>query len=205
MTAMALDGDVDGVGRSHQRSRADREGADRQPRTVVHAVDLVDLETLDQSVLNHRLGAGTALLGRLEDHGHLAGEVAGFGEIARGAEQHRGMAVMAAGMHQARGLRGIGQPGRLLDRQRIHVGAQAEHLDLAAAGLAALDDADDAGLAQPRRDLVTAEFAQPVGHEGRGPMHLVEQLRVRMDIPPPGLDIGLQIGDAVDDGHGGLS
>ncbi|MGC2774019.1 MAG: hypothetical protein WA418_00110, partial [Bradyrhizobium sp.] len=26
--------------------------------------------------------------------------------------------------------------------------------------------------------------------------------RMRVDIPPPGLDIGLQIGDAVDDGHG---
>ena len=90
-------------------------------------------EPLHQAVLDHRLAAGAALLRRLEDHDRGAGEIAGLGEIARGAEQHRGMAVMAAGMHLAGHGRLVGHVGRLLDRQRVHVGAQPDHLVAGAA------------------------------------------------------------------------
>ncbi len=71
--------------------------------------------------------------------------------------------------------------------------------------LAALDDADDAGAAKTGGNLVAAEFPQPLRHECRGAMHVVQQFGMLMDIPAPGLDIGLQIGDAVDDGHGNFS
>ena len=160
-------------------------------------------EAVHQAVLDHRGGAGAALFRRLEDHDRVAGEIPRLGEIARGAEQHRGMAVMAAGVHLARRLRGVRQIGLLLDRQRVHVGAQPDHLDVAVARrLAALDDADHAGAAETGRDFVAAELPQPVRDEGRGAMHVVQQFGMLMDIPAPGLDIGLQIGDAVDDGHG---
>ena len=169
----------------------------------MHAVDLLDAEAVHQAVLDHRGSAGAALFRRLEDHDRVAGEIPGLGEIARRAQQHRGVAVMAAGVHQARGLGGVRQVGLLLDRQRVHVGAQPDHLDVALAGrLAALDDADHAGAAEAGRDLVAAEFPQPVRHECRGAVHVVEQFGMFMDIAAPGLDIGLQIGDAVDDGHG---
>ncbi len=46
------------------------------------------------------------------------------------------------------------------------------------------------------------EFAQAVSHECCGAVDVVEQFGVFMDIAAPGLNIGLQIGDAVDDGHG---
>ena len=142
----------------------------------MHAVDLLDAEALHQPVLDHRGGAGAALLGRLEDHDGVAGEIPGLGQIARRAQQHRGVAVMAAGVHQARVLGGVRQVGLFLDRQRIHVGAQPDHLEIAlAGGLAALDHADHAGPAKAGRDLVAAEFPQPVGDKGRGPVHVVEQ------------------------------
>jgi len=57
-------------------------------------------------------------------------------------------------------------------------------------------------LAETGGNLVAAEFPQTVRHEGRGAVHLIEQFWMLMDIAAPGLDIGLQIGDAVDDGHG---
>ena len=130
----------------------------------MHAEDLFDLEAVHQAVLDHRCGARAALFGGLEDHHRVAGEIAGLGEIARRAEQHRGMAVMAAGVHQAGVLGGIRQIGRFLDRQRVHVGAQPDHLDVAlAGGLAALDDAHHAGPAEAGDDFVAAEFPQPVG------------------------------------------
>ena len=36
-------------------------------------------------------------------------------------------------------------------------------------------------------------------------MHVIQQFRMLMDIPAPGLNIGLQVGDTVDDGHGNIS
>ena len=202
VAAEALDPDVDGVGRGHDRTGPDGKGADRNPRAVMHAVDLLDAEPVHQPVLDHRGGASTALLGRLEDHDRVAGEIPRLGEIPCGAQKHRGVAVMAAGVHHARRLGGVGQIGRLLDRQCVHVGAKPDHLDLALAGLLALDDADDAGTAKAGRDLVAAELAQPVSHECCGAVDVIEQFGMFMDIAAPGLNIGLQIGDAVDDGHG---
>ena len=172
------------------------------PGTVMHAVDLLDAETVHQPVLDHRGGTRAALFGRLEDHDRVAGEIPGFGEITGRTQQHRGMAVMAAGVHQARRLGGIRQVGFLLDRQRVHVGAQPDHLDVALAGrLLALDDADDAGLAEPGGDLVAAELPQAIRHECCSAVHFIQQFGIFMDIAAPGLNIGLQIGDAVDDGH----
>ena len=99
----------------------------------MHAEHLLGREALEQALLDHHPAARLHLLGGLEDEVDGAGEVAGLGEVARGAEQHRGVAVVAAGVHPARVPRGVGQAGRLLDRQRVHVGAQA---DRAAAGAA---------------------------------------------------------------------
>ena len=70
------------------------------------------------------------------------------------------------------------------------------------AGLAALDDPDHAGAAEAGDDFVAAELPQAIGNEACRPVHVVLQFRVRMDVPAPGLDIRLQIGDTIDDGHG---
>ena len=169
----------------------------------MHPENLLDAETVHETILDHRGGAGAALFGRLEDHDGIAGEIAGFGEIARGTEQHRGVAVMAAGVHLAGRPGGVRQIGLFLDRQRVHVGAQADHPGVAlAARLLALDDADHAGAAKAGCDLVAAEFAQAVRHERRRVVHVIQQFGIFMDFAAPGLDIGLQIGDAVNDGHG---
>ena len=169
----------------------------------MHAVDLLDAEPVHQPVVDHRDSTRAALFRRLEDHDRVAREVPGLGEIARRTQQHRGMAVMTAGVHQAFGLGGVGQIGFLLDRQCVHIRPQPDHLHVTLAWrLAALDDADNAGAAETGGNFVAAELPQTVRHQCRGAVHLVEQFRMFMDIAAPGLDIGLQIGDAVDDGHG---
>jgi hypothetical protein len=121
--AFALDLDGEMVGGSHHRARTDSELADRQARIIVHAVKFVDAEALDQPVLEHGQRAGAALLGRLENDHRRAGEIASLGEIFGGAKQHRGVAVMTAGMHLARNGRLVGQAGFFFERQRVHVGA----------------------------------------------------------------------------------
>ena len=198
VAAFAFELDLDVVGRRHHRARADGELAERNARIIVHAVDFVDAEAADQAVLDHRRGAGAALLGRLENHHGGAGEIARLGEIFGGAEQHRGVAVMAAGVHLARHRRFVRQAGFFLERQRIHVGAQADDL---VAGLAAADDADDAGAADAGDHLVAAEALELVGDRRRGAVHVVVQFRMGVNIPPPCGDFVVQVGDAVDDRH----
>ena len=197
--ADALDVDRDEIGRRHHGAGADAELADRHAGIIVHAVDLVDLEARHQPVLDHGLAAGAALLGRLEDDDRGAGEIARLGEIARGAEQHGGVAVMAAGVHLAGHRRLVRQSGFLLDRQRVHVGAQAD--DLVGFALAAVDDADHPGAAEAGHHLVAAEGLELVGDDAGGAQDVVLQFRVGMQIVPPFGDLGRKVGDAVDDRH----
>ncbi len=68
---------------------------------VVQAEDRVAREAIEQAVGDHALCAAVlaGFFGRLEDQVHRAGEVAGARQLARGAQQHGGVAVMAAGVH----------------------------------------------------------------------------------------------------------
>ena len=200
--ALAFDLDREAVGRRHQRARPDRELADRQARIIVHAVDFLDAEALHQAVLDHGLAAGAALLGRLEDHHRGAGEIARLGEIARGAEQHGGVAVMAAGVHLAGHRRLVGEVGRLLDRQRVHVGAQPDHL----AGASPRPLPPRMTPTTPVRPIPVTTSSQPKllsfsATAGRGAVHVVEQLRMGMKVVPPGGDLAVQVGDTIDDRH----
>ena len=92
----------------------------------MHSEDLADAEAVEQAVADHGACAGPALLRRLKDHDGRTCEVTGFGEVFGRAQQHRGMAVMAAGVHLARHRRAVRQPGRLIDRESVHVGPQAD-------------------------------------------------------------------------------
>ena len=200
MSALAFDLDGQPVGRRHQRPRPDGEFAKRKTRIIVHPKNLLDSEALHQPVLHHRLAAGAALLGRLEDHHGGAGEIARLGEIARGAEQHGGVAVMAAGVHLARHDRFVGHVIGFLDRQRVHVSAQSDHL-LDVPALAATNDADYAGTAEAAHHLVAAKCFELLSHRCRGAMHVIEEFGMGVQVAPPGLDLVMQVGNAVDDRH----
>jgi hypothetical protein len=117
----------------HHRARVQADGAGWQSGPVVHAVDRLDREAVEQAVLDHGAGAGEAFLARLEDHDGAALEIAGLGQVARRAHQHGGVAVVAAAMHHP----GAGGPPRELvvlgHRERVHVGAQAHHAPAGAA------------------------------------------------------------------------
>ena len=160
----------------------------------MHAVDGVDREAGEEPLLDHRLAAALALLGRLEDHVHRPGEVRLFGEAAGGAEQHGRVPVVAAGVHLAGNGRAIVAAGRLLDVERVEVGAQA---DRPLARAIALDRADDAGLGDPFGDL-DPPAAQRVGDELRRAGLLEAGFGMAMDVAPDGDQlrlIGLELVD----------
>ena len=93
------------------------------------------------------------------------------------------MPVVTAGVHLARHGRFIGKAGFLLERQRVHVRAQANHLGPC---LAAANDADHARSPDARNDLIAAKTLKLVGNRGRRAMHVVEEFRMRVQVPPPG-------------------
>ena len=174
--------------------------AGRHPRHVVHAVDLADAEAVEHAVLDHGLGACAALFGRLEDHHRGAIEIACLGKVFGGAEKHGGVAVMAAGVHLAGVLRGVGLVGLLVDRKRVHIGAHAD--DLAAILALALDDADDARSSDAAQHLVDAEGFQFLLDDPGGAVNVVEKLRMFVEITTPAGDFGFQGCDALMRRHG---
>ena len=165
----------------------------------MHPVHFVDREAIHQAVADHRARPGAALLRRLKDDDGRAGEVARFRKVLRCAEQHRGMPVMPAGVHVSGHGGFIGELVRLLDRQRVHVGAEPDAL---ARAFLAADHPDHAGLADARRDLVATERLEPLSDEPGGAVDVVAQLRMRMQVAPPRGDLGMQVGDAIHDRHG---
>ena len=204
VAAAALDGEGEAVGGGHDRAGPDREGADRHAGDVVHPVDRLDPEPLHQAVLDHRLAAAAALLGRLEDHHRGAIEVTRLGEVLGRPEQHGRVPVMAAGVHLARHGGAVGQIAHLLDRQSVHVGAQAD----GAVGGPALppNHTNHPGAADAGHHFVAAEGPKPVRHEPGRAIDVVEQLGMGMEIVPPRRHRVGEVAYPFEDGHGyGLS
>ena len=166
-----------GVAAGHRKARHHQELARRLAGRVVHAEHRLAGEQLEEAVLEHAPRAGLAFFGRLEHQVQVAVEIARRRQVARRRQQHRGVAVVAAGVHRAQHLAGPGLAAGLGDRQRVHVGAQAD----VPARRAQAQRADHAGAAQAAVHLV-APALQPLGHQVGGGMLLIGHLRVGMDL-----------------------
>ncbi len=103
---------------------------------------------VEQTVGDHVPGAVMTLLARLEHEHDRAGKfVTPCAERLGRADEHRGMRIVAAGVHRAVDLRRERQAGFLLHRQRVHVAAE-QYRPPVAAGIAAApatQDRDEAG------------------------------------------------------------
>ncbi len=108
-------------------------------------------------------------------------------ERGRGAEQHRRVAVVAAGVHLARHLRCVRDAGFLGDVKRVEVGAQADRIAAVGAAAGAMaKDADDARAGETGVNL-ESERGELVGDERARDRLLERGFRMRMDLVPPGL------------------
>ena len=143
-----------------------------------HRVDAVQ-----RAVLDHARRAADAVvvapfLGGLEEQAHLAREAA-LAEQRGHAQQHSRVAVVAAGVHLARRLRGVGDGVLLQDRQRVHVGAHADHRAIAVAQVG-----HHARLAHAAAGLDT-QLGQRIRYQSGRTMDVEAQLRPLVDRPPP--------------------
>ncbi len=138
------------------------------------------------------LGDGRALLGGLEHEQHGAGQLfAHPGEHRGGAEQHRGVAVVPAGVRDREraarvvlvdGRRGEVGAAQVGHRQRVGVGPQRDH---PRAGPPAAQHPDDAVPGDAGAHLVQAEGGQVVGDQPGGRALPVGQFGVPVQVLAP--------------------
>ena len=198
VAAFAEDFHAENIGGGHDRAGAHRDFAfgDRWP--IMQAINLIAREFGEEAFIDHGMRAATAFLGGLEDEVNRAVKIGIVFEIFRGAEQHRGMAIMAAGVH----LAGVfGFPGFVVflnDVERVHVGAQAD----AFAGFirGAFDGGDDAGFAEAGLEL-NAPFFKFFLNQAAGEGFLISGLRILVQFAAISGDFVFEGVDGVADVH----
>ena len=186
------------AGRQHRPGRRG-EVPGGNARHVVHAEDGLHRKALEQAVFHHLARAAAVLFGGLEDQVHGAFKAAGARQLLRGAQQHGGVAVVAAGVHHAGVAAGVREFVGLGHRQRVHVGAQAH----GARRIAVFKNADHAGLAQAAVHR-NAPLRQQVGHQIGGAGFLERQLGVGMDVAADVAERGRVGDDVFNQVHGGF-
>ncbi len=79
----------------------DSHRSQRHARPVVQSVKLFNRKTLEQTLFQHHTSAAVLFLRGLKDQEERAAKIVAPGQIAGGAQQHRRMSVVAAGVHPA--------------------------------------------------------------------------------------------------------
>lgn len=138
---LPVDADGEAVAAGHARAVLQIEGPGRQEGPHVHAVDGV--HAVEAALFHVVAGFRADFLGHLEEEFYGAGDLVLMGgeELCR-AEEHGRVAVMAAGVHDARILRAVGLAGGgLLNGEGVDVCAEHDRR----AGIFAAEGADAAG------------------------------------------------------------
>ena len=187
VAAGAAEGHGPVVGGREHRPSAGGEGAGLHAGRVVQAVDRLARKALEEAVPHHGERAAAPLFRGLEDEMERPAEIRVLGEVPGRAEEHRRVPVMPAGVHLAGMDGGVGAARPLLERERVHIGAQA---DRALAGKAAADRRDDAGAADALRHL-DAPFAKLAADERGGAVLLHSELGMGMDVAPDLREFGM--------------
>lgn len=196
MRAHAFDADLELVARCLRRAHARAEVARGHAGPVVQREHGIDGKLPEEAIVDHCLRAAAAFFRRLEDEDHGAVEVAMLRQIARRAEQHRGVAVVPAGVHLVLVLRRVRERVEFGNRQRVHIRPQAYR----ALARALSQHADHACLAEPARhfDVPAFELARD---EIGGARFFVAKLGMRVDVAADGLEFVLRLGDLGNDRH----
>ena len=197
VAAVAAHGDLEGVAGGQQGAAPRADHAGRQPRARVQAEGGVGLRGLQQAFLDHHPRAVVALLAGLEHEHHAPGQRgAPGGEDPRGAQQHRHVRIVPAGVHGAVHLGGEVQARVLLEGQGVHVRAQEDR----AAGPAALERRDDRGRLLARAD-VEPQAVERLQHHLLGAGQREADLGVSVDAAPHGDDVVEQASGFVEEAH----
>ncbi len=196
----ALDVDGEVVHRGVVGPGLKAHAAQRQVGRYVQAKQPVD--AVQGAFAYKQLRALPGLLRRLKDQPDLPGKQIGVRrQELGGSQQHGHVGVVAAGVHAAVYLRAVAGPCRivhLVHRQRVHVGAQGDHLGRSFGG-ASPDDAQDAG--RPHAAVGDAQLVQGLLHQLGGLLFLQRQLGLAVDFSAP---VAQSVGEGRGLGHEGV-
>ena len=176
VTSLTPQHDVEAIHRCHHGPRGEADRAHGQAVPEVHSAHRVDAG--QDPGRDHGLGPAATLLGRLKAEHELAREVS-LGQALGRRQERRHVPVVAAGVHDPRGLAGVGVLARLLDRERVHVGPEEKRPPGTFRG----EPRHDPSLGDPGLEGV-AEGPEALADEARGPRLAVGQLGVGVEIPP---------------------
>ena len=146
-------------------------------RHVVHGKNRIARKALKQAVFHHLARATQAFFGRLKNQVQGSVKCCAACQVFGRGQQHGGVAVVAAGVHQAGVAAGVGQASGFLNGQGVHVGTQAQ----TARTRAALELPHHTGAAQAAGDGV-APALQAFGHQVTGAKLLKTDFRVLVDV-----------------------
>ena len=186
MGAVSQDADVEGVQGCHHGACPRGESTGLESGPVVHAENGVHRESTEQPRVQHLFGAAGGFFGRLEDEAHRAGEIAVLGQVAGSTQQHRGVAIVAAGVHLPGMFRAVGERIRFFHRKGVHVRAQADRRSLARG-----QRAHHASLGEALIDT-NAPGAKALGNQAGGSMLAIGKFRMGVQIPAPGDKVGFK-------------
>ena len=118
------------VTRCHEGATAQQYSALRGTGMVVHGKDRIAWESVEESVLDHGLGAAVKafLFGRLKDQVQGARKIPMLGQAPCSAQQHGHVAIVTAGVHATCNSACMRGTSALMDRQSIHVCTNAQTL-----------------------------------------------------------------------------
>ena len=127
MRAQASDPDLEETCRGHDGTVAPVKFSLRNCGIIVHAKDALHRKAIEQSIGDDLPAAANFFRG-LKDQVGRAFELSARGQISGCSEQHGGVSVMAAGMHDAWFGRRVRHAGFFWNRQGIDIRAQADRL-----------------------------------------------------------------------------
>ena len=183
MSPPAADANSQAIDAGHEsaRPRADRTG----PQVAAN-MDAEDRRhVVERSPGDHRgRPAGKVLLRGLKNElDRLLEQCRMFLEQHGGAQQHRGMAIMPAGVHTPLDLGRVLDAGLFGDGQRVDVGPQRDGLSRTC-----FKPCGDAMYAADLFGRFVSQLAQLTGDEPSGLFFVVGEFRIRVQMPSPGDD-----------------
>ena len=170
-------GDGHIVARSHGWAFDEDQLTRRNAGHVVGGKNRITGKALEQALFDHDLCAARVLFGGLKNQVQRARKLDFLGDVLRRGHQHRGVTVVAAGVHHACMHAAVLKVVGFVDRQGVHVGPQAQ----AFATAATLQLGHQPGGGQTACDGVTPAF-QLLGQYLRSAELVQAQLGVAVQI-----------------------
>jgi hypothetical protein len=142
------------------------------------------IDPIERAVVDHARRTAETLVvlrffGWLKEEAHCAVQVASgklLPEQVRHAEQDRGVGIVTTCVHHPWIPGSKRQTGRLIDRQGIHIGTDADRRSVAVTELS-----HDTGFADAGTNVDAADFAQCFDNQLRGSHFLERKLWMRVD------------------------